>query len=76
METEILRTGPVLGELVLGSKSGKEMIGIGLGEIFNSKVVDGEGEGGGACAVTPEAWGVRDRRVSIGSQVGTQLVVG
>ena len=73
METEILRTCPVLGELVLGSKRSKEMIGIGLGEIFNSKVVDGKGEGGGACVVTPEAWGVRDRRVSIGSHNNKKL---
>jgi hypothetical protein len=54
-EAEVRGTGPVDGDDVFFAESGKEMFGVWLGKIFNSKIINGKSEGGSTSLVVPEA---------------------
>ncbi len=51
--------GPVNGEFIVCLECINEMLGVGLGEVFDSKVIDAEDESRAFCAVGPEAWSER-----------------
>lgn len=74
-ETEVTGPSPVDSELIPGGKASKQMIGVFLGEVLDAEIINGEGEGGATCCVTPETGGVTDRVVAVWSKVGLELVI-
>ena len=66
MEPEVTVTGPVFGDDVLGFESSEKMVSIGLFEIFDAEIINGEGESRRSGRVTPEPRGLRDWVVTVG----------
>jgi hypothetical protein len=75
-QTAIECAGPVDGQGIIFLEGVYQVIGVGFGEIFNSKVVDAEDEGGSFCLVAPESWGERHRGVAVGCEVLDEEVEG
>jgi hypothetical protein len=77
MEPEVAVAGPVFGDGVFGLEGGKEMVSVGLGEIFDAEVINSEGEGGWFRGVAPEPRSLRDGVVAVlGLEVCNELLVG
>ena len=74
-EPKVAGPGPVLGECIPGGKSIKEVISIGLGEEFDTKVVDGKGKSGASISVAPETRGLGNWEVSVRGKVRLELIV-
>ncbi len=75
LETEVAGPGPVFRERILGGESVKEVIGVGLREEFDAKVVDGKGECCATIGVAPEARRLGDWMVTVRSEMCLQLIV-
>ena len=52
------------------------MISIGLREVLDAEVVNGESEGGTAGAMSPETRSVLDRIIAGGSKMCHELIIG
>ena len=63
-ETEVAGTGPINCQCVFCGKGRKKVIGISLGEIFNTKVINSKGEGCVAQKVSPKARCVSHRDIA------------
>ena len=74
-ESKVTGASPVLGEGILGSKRGEEMISIRLREEFDAEVINLEIERGATVGVAPESGCVCDREVTVGGEVRFQLIV-
>ena len=75
LETEIVGTGPVFGEGILGGEGGKEMIGVWLREEFNTEIINRESERSASIDVAPEARSMFNREVAIRGEVLSELFV-
>ena len=75
-KAKVARTSPILGESIAVTKSRKEMIGVSLGEVFDTKIVHSKSERGAASGMVPETRGEAHGRVAIGGEMVFQLVVG
>ena len=59
---------PILLEGIVCAECVDEMVGMFFFIIFDSKIIDREGELNWSCDVLPKAWHVRDLEVSKGAQ--------
>jgi hypothetical protein len=57
--------GPVCGGFVEEAKSGEYVFGMFLADVFDSKVVNNEGEGDGSCVVCEDTWRVTGGAVAV-----------
>ena len=74
-KSEITGPGPVFGERIASGECSEKVIGISLGEKFNTKIVDGKSERGATVGVTPKAGSVRDGEVTERSEMRFELII-
>jgi hypothetical protein len=74
-KTQVAGTGPIFGEVVFLLESGKKMISIGFGKIFDAKVVDSKREGGASRVVLPQTWSETKWSVAVRGEMSFELIV-
>jgi hypothetical protein len=73
-EAPVSRAGPINCEFVMGFDDVNEVLSVGLGKVFHTKVVNTEDEGCFLGVVAPKAWGEWRWLVAGGYQLCYQLV--
>ena len=52
------------------------MVRVFFGKIFDTEIVNAQGDRGGSCSVAPEAWSTWGRLVYVWGEVANELVEG
>jgi hypothetical protein len=76
VKTQIFGTGPVGCDRVSGVQGGNEVISIGTANIFDTKIVNDEAKGDGACVVFEKPRCMWALAVPVFCKVEDKIVVG
>ena len=75
-ESSVKGTGPIPGDFVVGIERINKMVRVFFGKIFDTEIVNAQGDRGGSCSVAPEAWSTWGGFVSVWGEVANELVKG